>query len=85
MKILTITYYEDNDIQLKNNEYWINKNNVNLFIDNEPIKSFSDSLYGAINFKTCMDYIQKEYPSAELVNAGCYFTGWNYMNFKVEE
>ena len=85
MKILEITYYEDNDIHLKNDSLWNNKNNVNLFEDEELQKSFSNSIYENVNYKECMEYINKHYKNIELIKSGCYSTGWDYKIFQVNE
>ncbi len=84
MKILEITYYEDNDIQLQNNKYWENKQNVNLFIDGELTEIFDNSLYETENMTTCMEFLNKNYPKAKIVKQGTYPTGWDYMQFEIE-
>ncbi len=81
-KIIEITYYEDNDLHLKD-KYWINKSNVNLFINDELQEIFGDSIYESENFKKCMDYLNEKYPEAKLVRQGTLPTGWDYMIFEL--
>lgn len=79
---IEITYYEDNDLHLED-KYWTNKQNVNLFINEELEKVFSKSLYESENLKSCMEYLEKNYSKAESVKTGTYPTGWNYMIFEL--
>lgn len=82
-KILEITYYEGNDRELKHNKYWINKNNVNLFIDGEIEIIFDKSIYEEDNFQECMEYIKKNYPNAKLINTSCYANGWDFKQYEI--
>ena len=50
MNILEVTYYGDNDIQLKNNSHWINKNNINLFVNGKIFHIFGKSIYENDNY-----------------------------------
>lgn len=82
MRFLEITYYENNDMHLED-ENWINKSNVNLFIDGEIDTIFNDSIYEEINMRTCMKHIKEKYPNAILDEVGCYQTGWNYKIYRL--
>ena len=80
---LKVTFYEGNDIELKYNKYWINKSNVNLFINEEFDRDFCDHIYSEEeNFKDCTKYIEENYPNAKLVKEGCYPTGWCYRIYE---
>ncbi len=79
---IMITYYEDNDLHLKD-EYWVNKSNVNLFINNEIEKIFGDSRLESENFQKCMEYITEKYPKAKLVDSGTFPTGWDFIVFEL--
>lgn len=81
--VLEITFYENNDRELVHNKYWINKANVNLFINGEIEKIFDNSIYETDNFKQCMEYIEKNYPQAELIEESCYPTGWDFRRYKI--
>ncbi len=82
-RILEITFYEDNDRELKDNKYWINKSNVNVFINDELVRIFDSSIYENENFDLCMQFLNKEFPNRQLVNKGCRSNGWDYMIFEI--
>lgn len=85
MKILEVLYYEDNDRELKYNKYWKNHNCVSIYVNEELKECFADSIYESINFKSCMEYLEKKYPMAKLVSKGVKDTGYDYMIFEIEE
>lgn len=85
MKILEVTYYEENDENLTENECWVNKSNVNLFIDGEITEIFNNSICEKENFKNCMNYLKRHYNNAKLEKTGTYPTGWDYMQFAIAE
>ena len=81
MNYLKITFYENNDIYLEDKN-WVNKNNVNLFVNGEIKTVFDKSFYGSINLKECMQYIAEHYKNAKLVEQGCSLTGWTFQIYE---